>query len=66
MPRFGRTGTEVAVGDGVTSTAPAGRESARTSAGTKAITEADAKAAAEDERLKNDIHIKIDWLIVLL
>ena len=52
MPRFGRTGTGVGVGDGVASTAPAGRESETTSAGIK--------KALEINRLKGDIYLKIN------
>lgn len=52
MPRFGRTGTGVGVGDGVASTAPAGKDSETTSAGIK--------KALETNRLKDDIYLKIN------
>jgi hypothetical protein len=51
VPRFGRTGTGVGVGDGVASTALAGRDSETTSAGIK--------KALEIILLNDGIHLKI-------
>ena len=65
MPRFGRTGfgstgTDVGVGDGVASTAPAGRDNETTSAG---ITSALEKSLLNEYiRIKINRGLPITWL----
>jgi hypothetical protein len=60
VPRFGRTGTGVGVGDGVTSTAPAGRDNEATNAGiTKTL---ETILLNEYIRIKINRGLPITWL----